>query len=72
MFAFKSINMRLIMMLVLPVAIFLTVTSILEYVYIRNIILEEWQESTNLRLERAAHQIDARLSRLLGGMQAFA
>jgi hypothetical protein len=64
--------MRLIMMLVLPVAIFLTVTSILEYVYIRKIILEEWQESTTLRLERAAHQIDVRLSRLLRGMQAFA
>jgi class 3 adenylate cyclase len=72
MFAFKSINMRLIIMLVLPVAIFLTVTSILEYVYIRQIILEEWQESTTLRLESAAHQIDVRLSRLLRGMQAFA
>lgn len=39
MFVFKSILMRLIVLLVLPVAIFLTVTSILEYVYIRTIIL---------------------------------
>lgn len=72
MFVFKSILMRLIVLLVLPVAIFLTVTSILEYVYIRTIILEEWQESTTLRLERAARQIDLRLGQLLAGMQAFA
>lgn len=58
-------------MLVLPVVVFLVVTSILEYVYIRTIILEQWQESTTLRLERAAHQMDARLDRLLRGMQAF-
>jgi class 3 adenylate cyclase len=72
MFAFKSILMRLIVMLILPIALFLTVTSILEYVYIRTIILKEWQESTSLRLERASHQIDLRLSRVLAGMQAFA
>lgn len=72
MLAFKSIHMRLLMMLVLPIALFLTVTSILEYVYIRTIILEEWQASTTLRLERASQQIDAPLRRLVSGMQAFA
>jgi len=72
MFAFKSVHLRLIMMVVLPIALFLIVTSILEYVYIRTIILEEWQASTTLRLERASRQIDVRLRRLVSGMQAFA
>jgi adenylate cyclase len=72
MAVFKSLNMRLLVMLALPIFAFLVVTSILEYIYIRTIILQEWQASTSLRLERAAQEIDLRLRRLMTGMQAFA
>jgi adenylate cyclase len=71
MFILRSIKARLFFMMVLPVVAFLAVTSFLEYVYIRTIILEEWQTSTSLRLERAARQLDQRLSHLLRRMQAF-
>lgn len=72
MFVFKSIFTRLLMMLVLPVLLFLGVTSMLEYVYIRTIILEGWQESTGLRLERASRLLDQRLDAIIRRMQGFA
>lgn len=58
--------------LILPVAIFLMVTGMSGYVYIRNSLLQEWQETAILRLERAAHQIDMRLQLLRQWMEALA
>jgi adenylate cyclase len=68
----KSLQQRLIIFLVLPVALFLIVIGALGYIYIRASLFREWQEAAILRLERAAHSIDMRLSEPTQWMQNFA
>ncbi|MDP3181522.1 MAG: adenylate/guanylate cyclase domain-containing protein [Desulfobaccales bacterium] len=72
MFALKSLQQRLALYLLLPVALFLVVTGGLGFFYIRKSLLKEWQEIAILRLERAAHQMDMRLYLLIQGMGALA
>lgn len=62
MIQFKSMQRRLIFSLLLPVVILLLGFGLLGFVYARQTILKEWQEAAILRLERAAHQLDMRLS----------
>jgi class 3 adenylate cyclase len=72
MFAFKTLERRLIILLVVPVTLFLLVIGVLGYRFIQGILLKEWQEIAILRLERAAHQMDMKLHDQMGWMAAFA
>jgi len=72
MFAFKTLERRLIVLLLVPVTLFLLVLGIFGYRFIQGILFKEWQESAILRLERAAHQIGMRLHEKRQWMDIFA
>jgi len=72
MIKIKSLQQRLALYLILPVAIFLGSTGVLGYIYIRDALLREWQEAAILRLERAAHHLDMRLRTPIQWMESLA
>lgn len=59
----KSLEQRLALFLLLPVALLLFVTGFFGFLYARNIMLREWSEAAVLKLQRAAHHLDMRLKR---------
>ena len=72
LFKITSLRQRLIIFLVLPVAVFLLAMGAVGYLYIRASLFKEWQEAAILRLERAAHSMDMRLSEPIQWMENFA
>jgi adenylate cyclase len=72
MFTTKTLQQRLIIFLILPVAAFLTAIGAGGYFYIRDSLYQEWQEAAILRLERAAHYMDMRLNQPLQWLQSLA
>ena len=72
MFAFKTLERRLIVLLVIPVTVFLLVVGGLGYRFIQGILFREWQEVAILRLARAAHLMDMRLESQIRWMESFA
>ncbi len=62
MFKIKTLQQRLIIFVILPVAAFLAAIGAGGYFYIRGSLYQEWQEAAILRLERAAHHMDMRLN----------
>jgi adenylate cyclase len=72
MFAFKTLERRLMVLLVIPVMVFLLVIGVIGFRFIQGILFKEWQEVAILRLGRAAHQIDMRLELQIQGMENFA
>jgi adenylate cyclase len=72
MFKINSLQRRLILFLLLPVALFLTGVGVAGYFYIRNSLFKEWQDAATLRLERAAHTMDMLLKGPSDWMQALA
>lgn len=71
MFRFKTLQRQLLVSLLLPVGLLLLGVGFLGFLYARQNLLEEWQESAVLRLERAAHFLDMRLSQPLTWMESF-
>jgi adenylate cyclase len=61
--AIKSLNQRLALFLLLPVALLLFLTGFVGFIFARNVLLDDWKEASVLKLQRAAHFIDMRLSR---------
>jgi adenylate cyclase len=72
MFAFKTLERRLMVLLVIPVTVFLLVIGGFGYRFIQGILFKEWQEVATLRLERAAHLMDMRLESQIRWMESFA
>ncbi len=72
MFAFKTLERRLMVLLVIPVTVFLLVIGAFGYRYIQGILFKEWQEIAILRLARAAHLMDMRLEQKIRWMESFA
>ncbi len=71
MVRFKTLQRQLLVFLLLPVGLLLLGVGLLGFLYARQNLLEEWQESAVLRLERAAHYLDMRLSQPLAWMESF-
>jgi phosphoserine phosphatase RsbU/P len=59
----KSLQQRLLLFLMLPVALSLIGMGIAGFIYARDALLSQWQEAAILRLGRAAHQVDMQLGR---------
>jgi hypothetical protein len=57
MFAFKTLEGRLVVLLVVPVTMFLLIIGVFCYRFIQGLLFRVWQEIAILRLERAAHQL---------------
>jgi adenylate cyclase len=72
MFAFKTLQQKLVALLVLPVTVLLLVIGVSGYRFLHGLLFKEWQEIAILRLERAAHRMDMKLQEPMGLMKAFA
>jgi hypothetical protein len=72
MFRIKNLQQRLAIFLILPLAIFLAGFGVAGYLYLRGLLLQEWQEAAILRLERTAHLMDMRLVEPIHWMGALA
>jgi len=66
-----TLKQRLTLFLLVPVAIMLTVTGYLVFVLAKKTMMEEWKESSILKLQRAAHHIDMRLERPIEWIEMF-
>jgi class 3 adenylate cyclase len=60
-FQFKKLQTRLLISLLLPVLIIVLSGGVTSFWYARGIMLEQWQESAVVKLQRAAHYIEMRL-----------
>lgn len=58
----KSIQQRLTFFMLLPVALLLITMGVFGYSYARKSLFNEWREAAILKLQRAAHSVDMRLS----------
>jgi sigma-B regulation protein RsbU (phosphoserine phosphatase) len=59
----RSLQQRLSIFLILPVALLLIVMGFVGFIFARNLFLYQWREAAILKLQRAAHQVDMRLAR---------
>ena len=66
-----SLQQRLALYLIIPVAVLLMVMGFAGFIYARNLILSQWQEAAILRLQRAAHRVDMRIERTKDWIQIF-
>ena len=71
MFRPRSLQQRLSLFMILPIALLLTGIGIAGYIYVRDILLSQWQEAAVLKLERAAHQVDMHLDRIKGWIRSL-
>ena len=69
--AIKSLNQRLALFLLLPVALLLFLTGFVGFIFARKVLLDEWREASLLKLQRAAHHIDMRLNRPIEMIRMF-
>ena len=69
---FSSLQKRLLVLLVVPVALFLAGAGVSGYYYMWNALVKEWQKIAMLKMERAAHQMDMRLEQPRRWMEDFA
>ena len=67
----KSLQQRLMLFLLLPVAALLLCMGIAGFFYARYSLLAQWEEAAILKLQRAAHDVDMRLSRPKEWLEMF-
>ena len=67
----QSLQKRLTLFLLLPVAVMLFAVGLVGFRYARQKMLDQWREAAILRLERAAHQVDMRLNRPKQWLEIF-
>ncbi len=68
---FKTLRARLTALLILPVVLILLVAGVSGFIYARNLMIRQWNETVILQLKRAAHEIEMRLSRPVQLMEMF-
>jgi sigma-B regulation protein RsbU (phosphoserine phosphatase) len=71
MIKLSGLQQRLAIYMFLPVALLLAGMGIAGFVYARNSLITEWGEAANLKLQRAAHQVDMRLGRAKEWLKMF-
>ncbi len=69
--AIKSLQRRVSLLLLLPVALVLFLTGFFAFLYAKESLLGEWREASILKLQRAAHYIDMRLGRPINWVEMF-
>ncbi len=62
MIKLKSLQQRLVLFLLLPVTALLLGMGFVGFIYAINSLLTQWREAAILKLQRAAHDVDMRLS----------
>jgi len=71
MIRIKSLQQRLMLFLFLPVAALLIGMGMMGLFYGRNSLLTQWREAAVLKLQRAAHDVDMRLSSPLKWLEMY-
>jgi len=71
MIKIKGLQQRLAIFMFLPVAVLLIGMGLAGFIYARNSLLAEWSEAATLKLQRAAHEVDMRLSRAKEWLKMF-
>lgn len=71
MFQPRSLQQRLSVFLLLPLAVVLILIGFAGFFYARNLLISQWQEASILKLQRAAHQVDMRLQRVKEWIRIF-
>ena len=69
--AIKSLQKRLTLLVLLPAALVLLFIGVFGFIYVRGALFTEWEESSIMKLQRAAHQIDMKLGRITDWLQMF-
>ncbi len=67
----RTLQRRLALLVLLPVAVALLGIGVLGFIYARSAIVTEWSEAVSLKLQRAAHQMDMRVGRTKEWMAVF-
>ena len=67
----KSIQQRLAIFLLLPVFLLLIGMGAAGYSYARKSMVNQWREAAILKLQRAAHTVDMKLSRIMEWLRMF-
>jgi sigma-B regulation protein RsbU (phosphoserine phosphatase) len=67
----KSIQQRLAIFLLLPVFLLLLGMGAASYSYARKSMVNQWREAAILKLQRAAHNVDMKLSRIMEWLRMF-
>ncbi len=67
----KSLKQKLSLLLIFPVALLLFLAGFSGFIYVRKVLIDEWQKAAILKLERAAHYIDMRLGRSIEWIKMF-
>jgi sigma-B regulation protein RsbU (phosphoserine phosphatase) len=67
----KSLQQRLMLFLLLPVALLLFGMGYVGFFYAKNSLFSQWQEAAILKLQRAAHDVDMRLRRVKEWQQMY-
>lgn len=71
MIKLSGLQQRLALYMFFPVALLLTGMGIAGFIYAKNSLLIQWGEAANLKLQRAAHQVDMRLGRAKEWLKVF-
>lgn len=67
----KSLQSKLSLLLLLPVFIVLFLGGLVSFLYVRQAMLDQWNEVAVLKLQRAAHDIEMRLAKPIDMMELF-
>ncbi len=62
-FSFKTLQTRILVLLLIPVFFIIFTAGVFSYFYTRDILIRQWDQSATLKLQRAAHYIEMRLTR---------
>jgi hypothetical protein len=71
MMKLKGLQQRLAIFMFLPVALLLIGMGVAGFIYSRDSLLAQWGEAATLKLQRAAHEVDMRLSRAKEWLKMF-
>ena len=71
MIKLSGLQQRLALYLFFPVAMLLAGMGIVGFIYAKNSLLTQWGEASNLKLQRAAHQVDMRLGQAKEWLKMF-
>ena len=69
--AIKSLQRRLSLLVLLPVALVLLFVGVFGFITMRGTLFSEWQDASIVKLQRAAHQIDMKLGHITDWLQMF-
>jgi adenylate cyclase len=69
--AINTLQKRLGLLVLLPVALLLLFVGVFGFIYMRGTLFSEWQDASIVKLQRAAHQIDMRLGRITDWLHLF-